>query len=395
VTITNTVEQSEAYRSPFKGWHIGLGALILLGLYGFGFGVGGELEAIMEASLETVPFALLAILAYLGLQQSGGKIVAVLWLFGIVAALALLTLGNSFLAVLVDPTALRPGQSPEFIEGGLPRFLLIFLGLGLSILLGCLGFIPLVRRWLSLFLPLDPTNFVHTIALVTVIMLILVPFVPLIFLGEPPLLTVVTGFVAGGEELVDRDRAGLLRDQVYGLLWLIPAVVFAVGYGIRRDFRQALDRLGLVKPTFKQVLVGIGLAIVLVFAVTGLDLAISVLWEQAGWPRTDGEAFGLIIDFAMTPLGAVILGVTAGLGEELAVRGVLQPRVGILLSNLLFTALHALQYNWDGILVVFFIGLVFGFIRKYSNTTTCAIIHGLYDFIIVIAVVLEIPGFDF
>ncbi|MCX7861282.1 MAG: hypothetical protein N2385_14415 [Chloroflexus sp.] len=41
----------------------------------------------------------------------------------------------------------------------------------------------------------------------------------------------------------------------------------------------------------------------------------------------------------------MVIGVTAGLGEELGVRGVLQPRLGIWLSNLFFTSLHAFQYN--------------------------------------------------
>src|SRR4029453_17037116 len=97
-----------------------------------------------------------------------------------------------------------------------------------------------------------------------------------------------------------------------------------------------------------------------------------------GWPQTDENAFGELLKFAMSPIGAAVIGITAGLGEELAVRGVLQPRMGILLSNLFFTALHAFQYNWDALLVVFFVGLVLGLIRKRTNTTTSAIVHGTY-----------------
>jgi membrane protease YdiL (CAAX protease family) len=69
------------------------------------------------------------------------------------------------------------------------------------------------------------------------------------------------------------------------------------------------------------------------------------------------------------------------LSEELFVRGALQPRFGILVSNILFTALHATQYNFDALTSVFLAGIVLGLIRKYSNTTTSAIVHGLYDFI--------------
>jgi len=86
----------------------------------------------------------------------------------------------------------------------------------------------------------------------------------------------------------------------------------------------------------------------------------------------------------LSPPGAIVIGVTAGLGEELAVRGVLQPRLGILLSNVFFTSLHALQYNWDGLLSVFLLGLVLGVIRQRTNTTTSAITHGTYDAILVL-----------
>jgi len=78
-----------------------------------------------------------------------------------------------------------------------------------------------------------------------------------------------------------------------------------------------------------------------------------------------------------------VIGITAGLGEELAVRGALQPRLGILLSNLFFTSLHALQYNWDSLLVVFVVGLICGLVRKRTNTSTSAIVHGVYNFTLI------------
>jgi len=81
---------------------------------------------------------------------------------------------------------------------------------------------------------------------------------------------------------------------------------------------------------------------------------------------------------------ATIAAVVAGFGEELVFRGVLQPRLGILLPALMFTAVHALQYNFDALLQVFFLGIVFGVIRRRTNTTTSAIIHGGYDFVLLL-----------
>ena len=120
-------------------------------------------------------------------------------------------------------------------------------------------------------------------------------------------------------------------------------------------------------------------------AVLALDPAIARLWEALGWPRTDTKAFEKLMAGLITPLGAVVIGVTAGLGEEVAVRGVLQPRLGMLLANLAFTSAHAYQYSWDGLLVVFLVGLALSVLRARTNTTTSAIAHGVYDFILVFA----------
>ena len=71
------------------------------------------------------------------------------------------------------------------------------------------------------------------------------------------------------------------------------------------------------------------------------------------------------------------------MGEEVIVRGMLQPRLGILLSNLYFTALHAYQYNWDAPLSVFVFGLALGLVRKGTSTSVCVIVHRRSDFVVV------------
>ena len=150
----------------------------------------------------------------------------------------------------------------------------------------------------------------------------------------------------------------------------------------------------LVRPTARQVFAALGLAVLAVIASRLLDFGIAAVWGQFGWPTTDQAQFGELLSFAMSPIGAVVLGVSAGLGEELAVRGVLQPRMGILLSNVVFTSLHALQYNWDALLSVFLIGLLMGVVRRRTNTSTSAIVHGTYDFLLVILTLLQIPWFS-
>jgi membrane protease YdiL (CAAX protease family) len=259
--------------------------------------------------------------------------------------------------------------------------------------IGALGFIPGVRRWLSHFLPIDPNSFVHMVAVVAVVALMLLSFIPLIVLGAPPILALINTSSGAADLTGGQDDAAQLRSTVYGLIWTVPGTIIAVGYAIRRNLGAALNRLGLVRPTIQQVVIGIVAAVGLVLLVQVLGVGIQALWQAMGWPETDGEAFGELLKFAFSPLGAVVIGITAGLGEELAVRGVLQPRLGILLSNLFFTGLHAFQYNWDSLLIVFTVGMVLGVIRKRTNTTTSAITHGVYDFLLIMASVLSIPGF--
>lgn len=373
---------------------------ILLGLYtlffvaiGVGFTLGGTAGSFAEMGITFVPFALLATLAYLGRTSVPGKILTLGWLAMLALGMVLVSFSMVSLAVMPmgDLTNLgAPNAAPQIDPAALGTVALTGLYSVLALLFSLLGFIPWVRQQLSRVLPLDPDSFVHTIALVSVTALSLISFVPLLVLGEPAILSENAMSVLG-ESMAEGTDA--LLTQTYTLIWIIPAAIIAVGYGLRRDFRATLERLGLVWPTWGQISVGIGAALILVLAVNLAEPGIAWLWDLMGWPQTDGEAFGELMAFAFSPLGAVVIGVTAGLGEELGVRGILQPRLGIFLSNLFFTSLHALQYNWDALLVVFVLGTIFGLLRKRTNVTTSAIAHGVYNFTLVMMAIYEISLF--
>ena len=93
--------------------------------------------------------------------------------------------------------------------------------------------------------------------------------------------------------------------------------------------------------------------------------------------KADHEVTRLIAR-ALSPGRIVLIGVTAGIGEEITLRGGLQPRLGIALTSLLFAALHV-QYSWFGMLLVFTLGVTLGIIRSRANTTAAIVVHGLYD----------------
>lgn len=392
----STVEPERT--QPARLWPFGVGLLIVALLFGIGYVLGGELGQLMLAGLQTLPFVVLAALAYLGIERPWARVLTLLWLGLLVLGIGVTTLVLSW-ETFIDFTALQPGAQlnpAAILPSGAQttQLALIMVGSLLATGLGALGFIPALRRALSRVLPIDPRSFVHMIALVTAVTCTLLTLIPLIVLGAPPFTTLARNLRDQNLDVLSgQDSGSGMRLLVYNLLWQIPGAIIAVGYLIRRNLRAALERLGMVRPTLRQVLAAIGLALLLVVAATGLDALIGVIWTAMGWARTDGDAFNDLLKFAINPLGAVVIGVTAGLGEEISVRGVLQPRLGILLSNLFFTSLHALQYNWDGLLSVFMIGLVLGIIRKRSNTTTSAIVHGTYDFVLVLMAALNFSLF--
>jgi membrane protease YdiL (CAAX protease family) len=187
-----------------------------------------------------------------------------------------------------------------------------------------------------------------------------------------------------GEIGAGRSELGQSLSLIYGLIWMLPLAFVAAGWPLKRTLRATLTRLGLVVPTWRQVIFGLLFAFALAVIVGFFGQGISSIWNWFGWPETDTAAFEQLLGGLVSPLGAVVIGVTAGLGEELAVRGLLQPRLGLLLSNLAFTAVHAYQYGFDGLATVFVLGMLLGVVRNRSNTTTAAIVHGTYNALVVL-----------
>jgi hypothetical protein len=369
-------------------------AYLVLWVVGDLVGEASELRLFAVSGLESLPFLPLCLFAYLGRRSLWARVLCGAYWLALIGSMALfvwlLTLES-----MAGPAAMERLTSGETPGAGLPtidiadlaRGCICGYGVGFAVLLGLLGFTPEVRRVVARVLPIDPDSFVHATAVATVFGLTALAFVPLATLGQPPLLMLARAAEAIKEAGATSDGAEL-RSTIYGFFWLVPATIVAVGYPVERTFSEALRRAGLVRPRVWQAALAVLLIPILVLTMNELDRVFDQIWKKQGWPNTDTTAFDELMKFAINPLGAVIIGVTAGLGEELAVRGVLQPRLGILLSNVFFTSLHALQYNWDGLVSVFLIGLFLGVLRKFTNTTTSAIVHGGYDFTLVMLEVL-------
>ena len=350
----------------------------------------GPLGQFMVAGIQTLPFALLALLAYLGVTRIWARVIAFIWLGVLLLGVGGFAMLLAFGLLLTRAGALdaAPGELPANIlpPGGAAHLGAVALWTLLGFAAAGIALVPAVRRTAARLLPLDPDSSVHAIALALVSGATVIAFGQLIAAGGvPPLLEMVELTPEVAETGSDAEQLLLI---VYGLAWTIPGAIMAGGFPVVRDFKRALRRLGLVRPTLRQVAGAILLALLMVAGAWLLDAGIGHVWEALGWPRTDSAAFERLLGAAISPIGAVLIGVTAGLGEELVVRGALQPRLGILLSNLFFVSLHAFQYGFDTLLSVFIFGLIFGIVRARSNTTTSSIVHGVYDFVAVLLTAL-------
>ncbi len=359
--------------------------LLIVLLVAAGMLLGGELGRFVQSGLPHMPFLLLALIGTLGLSQSWARWTSYVWALLVQGAVGYFAL-NYMLLGLAD----GPITTPEEVMQSIQPADALLLTVGMALLVVLFGLcstvlLPQVRTWLARWLPIDPANHTHTIALWVVLYMTTASFAQLMLLnGQPPLLTAITSGAISSADLGNRSELGQSLDLVYQLTWMIPLAFIAAGWPLRRGIGAVLERLGLVVPSWQQIGIA-GLSVVgLVSLMTVFSAGTSELWQLFGWPETDAAAFEQLLGALNSPLGAIVIGITAGLGEELAVRGLLQPRLGLVLSNLAFTSIHAYQYSFDALLTVFLLGMLLGLIRARTNTTTAAITHGGYNATIVL-----------
>jgi hypothetical protein len=195
------------------------------------------------------------------------------------------------------------------------------------------------------------------------------------------LLLAVPGWFALRDVLADESQS--LMGQLTlgtGLIGYVLLALAAVGFLVRRDFKATLDRLGLRPLTLTDVAT-------IVLGVAGLLLMNhGADWIQQRafpdlWKRD--QAFNEALAGGLSGTQAVLLGMSAGIGEEITMRGALQPRLGLVLTSLLFASLHV-QYSWYGMVVIFLLGMVLGTIRRRTSTTAAMAVHVLYDIVAVL-----------
>ncbi len=170
------------------------------------------------------------------------------------------------------------------------------------------------------------------------------------------------------------------RGLVAQLLGEIAVALAGVGWLVSRRGRATLERLGLSGvrlPHLGWIVLGLVGAVGINAGMEALQRNfLPDLWRQ------DQEVTRIIAG-NMTVATALVLGISAGFGEEIAMRGALQPRLGIVLTAVLFACGHV-QYSWFGMLTITLLGTLLGVVRARTNTSAAIVVHVLYDIVAVL-----------
>jgi len=201
--------------------------------------------------------------------------------------------------------------------------------------------------------------------------------------GSPVIyLTVVLGLLLVAQQLSTQVTAQ--PPLTYGELLAqdVPLLILAfvgVGIFIRRSPRETIDRLALLPPAQKRwwlvSIIGIGVFMTVAF---GIEAVANVVAPSQQKQVTDVTT--VLFSHFNNPAAIIFLGVLAGVVEETLFRGALLPRFGIVVTAILFAALH-IQYAVSfATLEVFVLGLGLGWLRVKSGSTLPGMLtHAGYD----------------
>ena len=188
---------------------------------------------------------------------------------------------------------------------------------------------------------------------------------------------------AVGAVLTSSGRPSLAR-LIINQLPLLAIGILGVGFGVRRNFRETLARLGYGRITVRQL----GIVAVFVAVALASEFVVEILFRvlQPGLYERFGEIAGTLqsaagVSLASALLFAAVIGLGAAAGEETLFRGAVQPALGIVATSALWASVHV-QYGPSILVVYIFVfSLALGILRNRINTTATFIAHAAYNFI--------------
>lgn len=299
---------------------------------------------------------------YSGFAITGYLLMGLLYMAGVVGG------------ILIQGAGMLMQQQPNILED-LPfqpdSFAVLGAGIWIPSLFGIILLLPPVRRLFARFTKIDAASPVHAIAL-SLTMIIVVYLMFNIGIGLANLAEMLEAQAAAGVET--NTVVALWAQQIFTAIF----AMIGVGWITRRGLGATLERLGIVVPTVGQVILGVVLGLVMVPVIIGVD----ALATQYNWGADQGSqelTEQLLGQLFTTPFGIFTVGAAAALGEETIFRGALQPRLGILLTSLLFALIHGNYGLTIATLIVFLMGMVLGFLRRRYNTSTSMAMHATYN----------------
>jgi len=263
---------------------------------------------------------------------------------------------------------------------------LLLAGIGLW-----LPLVPQVRQALARVTPIDPASPVDMTALSIVLGICG-------FLGGPIFRGAAAVEAPAAESIPAISYFDLAAQGVAFLLvaylsvgWPISRFDQAAGKPRVRTLAEATERLGIARPDLRTIIWGVG-ATIASFIVAAAAGYIGMVLQPGVGDGVD-EVVKSMTGAVQTVPGALLLGISAGVGEEAIFRGALQPRLGIVLTSFAFALVHGGQYGLNfSIVGLFLVSLVFGITRQRCNTTAAMIAHALFNSVQVLALVAAARG---
>jgi membrane protease YdiL (CAAX protease family) len=169
------------------------------------------------------------------------------------------------------------------------------------------------------------------------------------------------------------------RQLLASLVGLTLLALGGVGFLVRRDLRSTIERLGLRVPRPSHYGIMLAGVVTLYLLNVGME-AMQRAWFPGLWEQD--QRINQMMAGGLGLGGGLLLGVSAGVGEELAMRGALQPRLGLVFTAVVFAALHV-HYSWIGMAAILLLGVVLGWIRERTSTTIAILVHTIYDILAV------------
>ena len=176
------------------------------------------------------------------------------------------------------------------------------------------------------------------------------------------------------------DIGGLLQSMSGMVLIYLSIAALGVGWRTRRGWRDVLHRLGLNRPTIGDCFAGMAWGFLIFVGMTIASWVVNALLSPDQFD-TGMDGSRQLYELARSSLSAAFLvAILAGTGEEILFRGALQPVFGLIVSSMVFALAHV-QYGFSpATLILFFVSLGLGLVRKRYHSTAAIIAHATYNF---------------